>query len=80
MPDLLATFPRWFLVLLAVIGVLAVGAIGTWAGAELNAATIINQSQNERLASHEQRIDWHDRALDKVDGKLDRILERLGAK
>ena len=77
--DLLKDLPRWVLVLASVVGVLAIGAIGTWSGAELRTSTATNQSQSERLIDHEARLRALESSNVRIEAKIDRILERLGA-
>ena len=85
--DFLTSTPKWFLVILAAVGMIVAGAVAHIASAELRDATHDNREQDKIVTAHEQRLDWHDQAhmkheqaFEKFDDKLDKILERLNAR
>jgi hypothetical protein len=74
--DMIDKLPRWALVATALIGLLAMGAIGTWAGTALQGSINKNVRQDLQLSDHELRIKWCETIQTRIDSKLDRLIEQ----
>ena len=80
MSDNLSNIPRWALIVATTVGLFAVGAIGTWAGSELRAATSKNHEQDVVDRTLEIRVTWLEASRQETNAKLDKIMERLGVR